>query len=55
MSTSVVIATYDADRVPHVLATIESLAQQVSPPHEIIVAVDRNPRLASTLSATFQT
>jgi len=50
MTTSVIVATYHADRVPDLLATIKSLAHQVSPPHEVIVAVDRNPDLASTLS-----
>ncbi len=50
MSTSVVIATYHFDRVPDLLATLQSLAQQATPPHEIIVAVDRNPELASALS-----
>jgi glucosyl-dolichyl phosphate glucuronosyltransferase len=49
MSTSVVIATYHFDRVPDLLETVQSLAQQVSPPHEVIVAVDRNPELASAL------
>jgi glucosyl-dolichyl phosphate glucuronosyltransferase len=50
MTTSVVIATYHADRVPSLLATIESLACQTSPAHEVIVSVDRNPHLAATLS-----
>lgn len=50
MTTSVVIATYHADRVPDLLTTIESLARQTSPAHEVIVAVDRNPDLAATLS-----
>ncbi|MBV8712100.1 MAG: glycosyltransferase family 2 protein [Solirubrobacterales bacterium] len=50
MTTSVVIATYHADRVPDLLATIDSLARQTSPAHEVIVAVDGNPDLASTLS-----
>jgi glucosyl-dolichyl phosphate glucuronosyltransferase len=50
MTTSVVIATYHADRVQSLLATIESLACQTSPAHEVIVSVDRNPHLAATLS-----
>jgi glucosyl-dolichyl phosphate glucuronosyltransferase len=50
MTTSVVIATYHADRVPDLLNTIKSVTRQTSPAHEVIVAVDRNPDLASTLS-----
>lgn len=49
MRTSVVVATYDGERLSNLIGAIESLRTQTVAPAEIIVAVDRNPALEEVL------
>lgn len=51
MRTSVVIAAYDLERFSELATAVSALGEQTVPPREIILAIDRNPELAS-LAAT---
>lgn len=51
MSTSVVIATYSRDRFADLAAAVASVQNQTVTAHQIIVAVDRNPKLAEKVAA----
>ena len=45
LDVSVIICTYTEERWHHLVAAIESIQQQNSPPLEIIVVIDHNPAL----------
>jgi glycosyltransferase involved in cell wall biosynthesis len=46
-SISVVVCAYDEKRWPELQAAVRSLGRQTLPPHEVVVVVDGNPKLAA--------
>ncbi len=48
-SASIVVCTYTQERSPRLLGCVRAIQAQRAPGDEVIVVVDRNPRLAETL------